>query len=389
MFGGTAAVSRNLIALFSEALDVAVCCLQSEQTGDYPMQVNGATVLAGKVASSRRVLKVFLDFAPESFANRQFHRRLVRERFSRLLADTEPEVVIFDHIYSSWLIDLVPKSRARTVYIAHDDMVAYADSLIKMEPDFFKKARFTALRGQYLGFQERLLKRCDRALALTPQDAGRLSQWSAKPIEVAPLFFEFPPAARSYSQEFSYLLATGSFDTWEKRRGLSLFIEEVYTPLRRTCPGLRLVVAGRMPEEFKRSLPVSEPILKVLDGLSEAQMAEVFRDASAAVVLDLQVSGLKIKTMELAAAGLPIVTWQPGFEGTTLQHGASCLVAASASEFVTHLEYLYRDPAARMRLGMQARATLTEHFSREAALTRAHASGLFGWLEETSRAVGA
>ena len=385
-FGGTATVSRNLISLFSDALDVTICCLQSDEAGEYPRDSNGATILAGKVSSSNRVFKVFLDFTPESFANRQFHRRLVRERFARLVADLRPEVVIFDHIYSSWLIDLV--QGARTVYIAHDDMVAYADSLIEMEPAFFKKLRFSSLRQQYLAFQKKLLSRCDLTLTLTPQDASRLSKWCSGPIEVAPLFFDFPSIPRKYPKEFTYLLATGSFDTWEKRRGLTLFIEEVFAPLTQRLPEMMLVIAGRMPEEFKRGLPVREPTLKVLDGPSEAEMAEVFRLASAAVVLDLQASGLKIKTMELAAAGLPIVTWQPGLEGTTLEHGESCLLATDTADFMRHLECLYSDPATRMRLGKDAALAMTENFSREAAHARILNSGLFRSLIGIPREVG-
>lgn len=380
LFGGTPTASRNLIELFSEAMDLQVCCLRSDAAGDYPQSINGATVLTGPVSGLSRRLKFFFDFSAESFAHRQFQKTAVRARFAALLAEQRPEFIIFDHIYSSWLIDLVENPATRVIYIAHDDMVSYADSLLRLQPGLAKKLRFTGLRRQYRSLQEKVLRRSDFTLAMTAEDAALLRKATRGPVEVAPLFFEFPDFTREYPADFRYLLVTGSFDTWEKKLGLTQFLATVFPPLLQRCPDLRLVVAGRISEDFRRQMPFAEPQLRIVQAPSAAEMQETIQQASAAVVLDLQASGLKIKTMELAASGLPLVSWAPGLEGTMLVPGQSCLRAESAAEFITHLERLYAGPELRRQLGTAARAMIQTEFSKEAAGARLRTSRLFSTL---------
>jgi len=364
--GGTATVSKNLIQLFSEHVDLRVCCLRSDELGVYPREEKGVTILSGGVSSIKRKMKLLTEFRAESFADRQFQRRKVISEFSKLVADLRPAFIIFDHIYSGWLINYVDCPKSVIAYVAHDDMIAYADSLLEMKPPILQSFRFAWLRSQYLHVQRKILQRCDFLLALTSADKRRMENRHQRgPTEIAPLFFDFPNYAREYTAEFRNLLVTGSFDTWEKQKGLMIFINEVFVPLIRRFPELRLVLAGRFPQRFRQML--SFPQLEVINGPSPEQMQAIFRRATAAAVLDLQASGLKIKTIELAGAGLPIVSWSPGLEGTNLEDEKSCLLARSAAEFGSQLTSVVSDPDLRRRLGMQARATMEAEFFRHTA----------------------
>lgn len=367
LFGGTPAVSRNLIELFSEAADLRVCCLRSDEPGVYPRQINGATVLTGQVSGLTRKLKFFFDFSPESFAHRQFEKSAVRVRFAALLAEQRPEVVIFDHIYSSWLIDLVENPAIPVIYIAHDDMVTFADSLPALRPPFLKRLRFAGLRRQYQHLQGKVLRRSNLTLTMTPEDADRLRPAARGVVEVAPLFFKFPDFVRTYPDDFRYLFITGSFDTWEKKLGLTRFLDTVFVPLIHRRPDVRLVIAGRLSDDLRQQFPCGEPHIRIVQAPSEAGMTDLVRGASAAVVLDLQASGLKIKTMEFAASGLPLVSWPPGVEGTMLVSGESCLRAETAPQFIEYLDRLFSDPKLRQQLGTAAQSVIHANFSKEAA----------------------
>ncbi len=376
LFGGTPIVSRCLIEIFSEAFDLHICCLRSDAPGDYPRTINGASVLTGRVPSLARKLKFFFDFSAESFAHRQFEKNLVRTRLAAWLALHQPGFVILDHIYSAWVVDLLPDS-TRVIYIAHDDMVEYADSLLRLDPPMGKKLRFTGLRRQYRSLQEKVVHRADFTLTMTPDDADRLRPIARGPVSVAPLSFEFPALTRTYAPNFDYLLVTGSFDTWEKQLGLTHFLSHIFVPLLRQRPDFRLLIAGRIPAELRQRMPATEPQIRILQAPSDAEMRGAVEDASAAVVLDLQASGLKIKSMELAASGLPLVSWAPGLEGTMLDSGRSCLRADSAAEFIAHLARVSAEPELRRQIGSAARAILEKEFSRAAARTRLEKSPVF------------
>jgi glycosyltransferase involved in cell wall biosynthesis len=369
-FGGTATVSRNIVQLFSEVLDVHVCYLRSDKPSQFRPQQNEVTVLSERISGFQRRIKALVDFRYDSFAHRQFQRKKVVGRFRGLLEEQRPEFIIFDHIYSSWLIDTVQDQHSKVAYIAHDDMVAYAESLISMTPGLFTKLRFNRLRSQYRRLQDKVLRRCDFVLTLTEHDALLLKSACARTeTEVFPIYFEMPKYSKVYSCGFDSLLVTGSFDTWEKQRGLSVFIERIFMPLVQKSPDIRLVIAGRFAQAFKKRLPLI-PQLRVMESPSETVMRELFRKASAAAVLDLQKSGLKIKTIELAAAGLPLVSWAPGLDGTNLVNGRSCLLACSTSDFITHLGRLFEEPNLRRALGLEARATVEAEFSEKTARAR-------------------
>jgi len=380
LFGGTATVSRNLLELFSELPDSQVCCLRGDEAGAYPREIHGATVLSGRVSGLVRKLRFFLDFGAASFAHRQFDRTAVRERFAALLARHQPEFVVFDHIFSAWLIDVVENPATRIAYVAHDDMVTYADSLLRLNPAPAKRLRFGKLRHQYQRLQQHILDRSDFVLTMTAEDAARLRKSARGSVEVAPLFFDPQDFARDDGAAFQYLLVTGSFDTWEKQAGLTQFLDFVFTPLLRRRPDLRLVIAGRILPGVRSQIRFPEPPVRIVHAPSESEMSTLVRQASAAVVLDLQDSGLKIKTIDLAAAGLPLVSWAPGIEGSLLVPEESCLVAASSEEFIHHLDRLYLDPHLRRELGTAARRIVQQNFSKAAARARFKASRLFSAL---------
>jgi len=387
LFGGTATVSRNLIELFSSVLDLHVCCLRSDGGGDFPQTIHGATVLSGPISPVVRQLKFFCDFSVASFAHRQFARAAVRRRFAALLDQVQPEFVIFDHIYSAWLIDLVKNPATRVAYIAHDDMVAYADSLLGLSPSPLRRLRFSGLHRQYRDLQERILRRCAFVLTMTSEDVTRLRASTPATVEVAPLYFDFPSVAREYSDDFRYLMVAGSFDTWEKQLGLTQFLDSVFAPVLQRRPDVRLVIAGRIPPAVRRQIQFSEPQVRIVHAPSGNEMQTLVQEASAAVVLDVQISGLKIKTIDLAAAGLPLVSWAPGIEGSGLVPGESCLVADSPGEFSRHLDRLCTDPPLRRKLGTAARAVVETEFSRSAATERFQASQLYGAFAEAGAAI--
>lgn len=65
-------------------------------------------------------------------------------------------------------------------------------------------------------------------------------------------------------------------------------------------------------------------------------------------------AGLKIKTVEAMAAGLPVVTTPQGASGLEQLDGTALLIARDEAEFAAHLSLLARDPATRTRLGREA-----------------------------------
>ena len=77
-------------------------------------------------------------------------------------------------------------------------------------------------------------------------------RYGRSPTDVVPLYFDLPNFIREYTASFDSLLVTGSFDTWEKQKGLTVFLESIFMPLVRMGPDLRLIIAGRLSRRLSR-----------------------------------------------------------------------------------------------------------------------------------------
>jgi hypothetical protein len=191
-FGGTATVSRNLISLFTEAMPLQVCCLRGAKPGAYPQIVQGATVLSGPVTKLARQLRFFFDFSRESFAHRQFQRSSC-ENASAAPRGRASGVHRPRPHFSGWVIDLLPRgcqssSSLTTTWSPMPTRCCASAGTLEAHP-----ARWTRL--QYRGLQEKVLKRANLVLTMTAEDADLLRYSAAGPVEVAPLFFDFPQVA--------------------------------------------------------------------------------------------------------------------------------------------------------------------------------------------------
>ncbi|MBI2743597.1 MAG: glycosyltransferase family 4 protein [Chlamydiales bacterium] len=80
--------------------------------------------------------------------------------------------------------------------------------------------------------------------------------------------------------------------------------------------------------------------------------------------------GLKIKTVEAIAHGVPLVTTSVGADGLLQEAGRSFLVANTAVEFAEAIQRLASSPTLRRELSSRARAYASEHFTPFACFNR-------------------
>lgn len=84
------------------------------------------------------------------------------------------------------------------------------------------------------------------------------------------------------------------------------------------------------------------------------------------IVPILSGSGMRMKILEAAAMGLPMLTTTVGVEGLSFKNGSSCLIADTPQEFAKSLEQLMDSEELRQRLTDNARAIYEEKYSPKA-----------------------
>lgn len=81
-------------------------------------------------------------------------------------------------------------------------------------------------------------------------------------------------------------------------------------------------------------------------------------------------SGVRTKTLEAMASGLPVVSTSLGMAGIQAQNGFNCLVADTPDLFAQSVEWLLQDRSLGARIARNARALIQQKHSLESGVKR-------------------
>jgi glycosyltransferase involved in cell wall biosynthesis len=201
------------------------------------------------------------------------------------------------------------------------------------------------------------IRRHDYFAAASPQIAAELRR--RKPsaeVEVAPFCLDpndYPPAALE-GPPVAGLIGMG---TWSPTRyAIERLLQDVWPEVRRRLPEAKLVIAGRGTEDlFDRSVPGVEMRGEVVS------TADFFHELSLLLYPLERGSGVKVKTLESIAFGVPVVTTPLGAEG--IEAGDGVVVGETMKELVDAAVAILRDAGERRQRGTAARQAFLQRYS--------------------------
>lgn len=206
-----------------------------------------------------------------------------------------------------------------------------------------------------------LLNQYDAVITLTEVDRSSLKQRGVRvPIFTSPLSVNTPVIK---PQPWNgKLLFLGGFEHLPNQEGLRWLLNEVLPMMDKVSTPLSIVGSG-WNEPWFDALNTSGIPLKlhgyVEDLLSVAQ-------GSIMVVPILSGSGMRMKLLEAAALGTPVITTSVGCEGLRLRHLEHCLIADTPAEFASAIARLTQDEALRSRLAEALQRHFEQHYSPQA-----------------------
>jgi glycosyltransferase involved in cell wall biosynthesis len=202
--------------------------------------------------------------------------------------------------------------------------------------------------------QSATMGKFDMVFASSKNEAQSLQPYRAgRPIHVIPNAV-VPPKSVVHHDDGHTLLFVGSLSFPPNREGLLWFAREVWPLLGAQRRGpLRLMIVGRdCPPEVER--------LSGLTGISVhsdvVSLDEFYAQATLAVVPLLVGGGTRIKIIEAALHGVPVVSTRLGAEGLFLAEGREILLAHDAQQMADQIRSALDNPSLVRALGQQAQA---------------------------------
>lgn len=163
------------------------------------------------------------------------------------------------------------------------------------------------------------------------------------------------------------LLFLGSMNHPPNRNAASFLLREIWPRVRTAVPEARLVIAGKhasLIDGYRREHANVE-----FPGFVE-DLAELYRRTRVVCVPILAGAGTRIKILEAAAFGKPIVSTPAGVEGLGLVDERHLLVRADPEAFARAAIELLSDSSRCRSLGLAAHAAVRRAYARERVMER-------------------
>ncbi len=161
------------------------------------------------------------------------------------------------------------------------------------------------------------------------------------------------------------LLFLGTYRYRPNVEAVEFLLDKIWPRIRTAAPNANLIVAGSLPERI-RFFNSETPGVEFTGYVSDLDM---LYGRSRVICCPVQSgSGTRIKILEAAAYGRPIVATSIGAYGLQMKEGRDLLVCDDPRAFADACVRLLRDTALCNRLGEAAKATVSRYYTRNSTV---------------------
>lgn len=165
-------------------------------------------------------------------------------------------------------------------------------------------------------------------------------------------------AVRATPPEPTTVLFSGLMSYYPNRQAVRWFLDAILPIVRHARPGARLIVAGAAPPRWLRNRAGGH-----LEVTGHVPDIRPYLERATVVIAPLLIGGgTRVKILEAAAMGKPVVSTTLGAEGLDLRHNESILLADEPQAFARCVIALVDDPRLARRIGANARAHVAAQF---------------------------
>ena len=326
-----------------------VVAIPAPRTGLRQLRDRGLAVLTGRpygvVANTNRNLLAAVD---------------------RLIGSWAPDVVQFEELAATPYLRLARRRRCATIYSAHN-----VEWLVAAGPPGGRgswSARHPVRRIRQL--ETATARAVDRVVAVTLDEAAWFEQCGATAVHIANALWldRFPLRSAPGPGGRPTMLFVGHLAYPPNRDAAICLVRDILPRVRSAIPRVRCVIAGRRPGyEVLRLTELGAEVVA-----DQADLGTLWDSATVFVCPLRWGGGSRLKLIEAAARGVPIVTTRVGADGLDLRAGVDFLTADDTAEMATATIDTIRLPRTVTPRVTSARSRVENHHNWERLASRIH-----------------
>jgi len=248
------------------------------------------------------------------------------------------------------------RKKVFSLLTAHEALSKNAWETFELASDPVEKLRSFYRWMQVLRYEVAQIRKFDRVVTMTPEDAAYLKSYAPKAnIRSIPIGVDadqFRPREPEINRELSVVFVGNFFHTPNVEA--AGFLANEIAP---KFPDVKFSIAGNPIPDLHTprnvEMPGYVPDTRIL-----------YRAPNTIVAAPLfSGTGQRVKLLEAFSMACPVVTTTIGAMGFPIENGVQAFIADTADEFIRALRRLIADPALRRRIGENARAMILNRFT--------------------------
>jgi glycosyltransferase involved in cell wall biosynthesis len=184
-------------------------------------------------------------------------------------------------------------------------------------------------------------------------------RWSLEGVVTIPNAVSIPEK-QDISREPA-MLFLGSYNYPPNAAAAEFLIEKVWPGVYKAIPSARLIIAGAGPENI-RGYGADTPGVTFTGFVDDLE--ELYGEARIVCAPIFEGGGTRVKIVEAAAHGIPVVSTTMGAEGLNMRDGTELLLRDDSESFADACMQLLDDPERCRQLGLAARNKAVELYDR-------------------------
>jgi len=255
--------------------------------------------------------------------------------------------VIIESDFAGAILDNPALIARYRILRVHNNEASLHRSLAHGAPTWKQRSAFALESMKFYFYSPRLMRHCDRLWFISASEFERASfekrngDFSGR-LRLAPKLYRSDEMMRR-SLNGSTVLYVGALSVPTNMEGLIWYVEHIHREML-SDPLYRFVIAGKRGVSGIDALIgaiASEPRIEL--HLDLPCLDPLYDNAAAFVNPIQRGAGVKIKTLDAAVQGLPIITTPAGAEGTGFEDGVHVLIARSKAAFIAGLKHCLID----------------------------------------------
>jgi glycosyltransferase involved in cell wall biosynthesis len=270
------------------------------------------------------------------------------------LLDTAPDLVVVNNLHATCAM-LRSGRRPARLFVDLDDVQHLVRWRWCTSPPFTPGKLLTSAQLPALLAAERQAARmAERMFVCSEEDQAHLARLGLPRLAVVPNAVDIPPApvAQCHAPVLTFV---GGMGHAPNREAAERMARQIFPLIRARLPAAQLMIAG-LGSDTLPSRAVAPAGVTYLGFVPD--IASLYAETAVFVCPMLNGGGTRIKLLDAAAHGLPVVSTHMGAGGIRFVDGESALLPDDNAAFAAACVRLLGDPVAARRIGLAGRAVM-------------------------------